>query len=500
MSTPSRLSKEDLEAVKYQAMVLRDLNSIWTPHPGQVAIGRAVFGDNARYVGVECGRNFGKTEVLAYILHRWAMLIPNEQFYYVAPFYNQASELVWDSGRLPNFLKDLRDKYVKKINESEHRITLHNGSFIKLLGADNYETARGLKPKGIGYDEFKDFDARFHKRMADNLGAKKAPIVIVGTAPPEEDHFFFKVMDDYKVRKGGKYFNFPTSVNIFFPPEEIEEARLSALRMGDYAEFQREWLAMRVRGGANAIFPMLELPPFDPVEKKYIGTSKHVVSYEETIRKIRKHPKDWELYDTYDPGTVTCFAGGFIAINRWTRKIIFLDEIYETDQMCTTTNQIYPRAVEIMELINHRDDAWDGTYDEAGAWFATEVAVDYNRNLMPSNKIAQKKEEGLGLIKDCLLQGFFQMTERCQKLMWEMSNYYKDEKGKIPKKNDHLIDLTRYTLIRAGYTKLEEEKKKVDEEDRRTFKLNKDIYEPSDDDPDYITVEEQFEQILRRAD
>jgi hypothetical protein len=496
-----RLSKEDLDQAKYTAMVLKDLQEVWPdPHIGQIEIGRAVFGEGARYVGVECGRNFGKTEILAYILHRWAMLIPNEQFYYVAPFYNQACELVWESGRLPNFLKHLREKYVAKVNETEHRMHFKNGSFIKLLGADNFETARGLKPRGVGYDEFKDFDYRFHKRMADNLGAKKAPIVIVGTPPEEEDHFFFTVMDDFKVRKGGRWFNFPTSVNHHFPPEEIEEARLSAIRRNDYAEFEREWLAKRVRGGASSIFPMLDLPPINPLTKAYEGTSKQVLRYADIVSVIKRRPKDWELYDTYDPGTTVCFAAPFMAINKWDKRVILLDEIYETDQMKTTTNQIYPRAKEKMAEVTWDEDAWLGTYDEAGVWFATEVAVNYERNLIKSEKRAQKKEDGLGLIKDLMLEGLWFMTERCQKAMWEMANYYKDDKGKIPKKNDHLIDAIRYTLIRAGYDHIPKDRKPIDDEFRRVFKLSIDISEPSEDDPDDLSVAEQFEQILRRAE
>lgn len=492
---------------KYVAQVIRDLNEVYKPHEGQLAIGRALFGEGKRFVGAECGRNFGKTDVLGSILYRWAMLIPEEQFYYCAPFLNQATELVWESGRLPGFLKHLEKRYVQQIYDSDKRIVFKNGSFVKLLGSDNYETARGLKPKGVGYDEYKDFDYRFAKRMRDNLAAKKAGIVIVGTPPPEEDHFFCQTMDDFKVRKGGAYFNFPTyneatktSINPYLDPLEIEEERQSAIRRGEYAEFQREWLAMRVRGGADAIFPMIELPPLDPFEKKYVGTSKHCIKYDEIMKEIRRRPKDWEFFTAYDAGTVTCFAVLFMGVNKYDRRVVCLDELYVTDQAKTTTDQIYPEAIIKMEEIDWREENWLESYDNAAAWFGTEVMHLYNKNILPCEKDVQKKEEKLSLIKDMLLQGLLFFTDRTQNLMKEMANYYRDDKGKIPKKNDHLIDCLRYNLNAAHYTRIEIQRKVVDPEARRVFKLNRSsIYEASDDSPDEPSVAEEFERILRRA-
>lgn len=489
---------------KYQAMVIKDLASVYTPHDGQLLMGRAIFGDRAQFVGGENGRNWGKTDFLNYILYRWALMHEGEQFYYCAPYYNQASELIWHSGRLPNFLGPLEKKYIDHIYETDKRIVFKNGSFIKLLGSDNFETSRGLKPKGVGYDEYKDFDMRFDAGMRPNLIAKKAQLVIIGTPPKEDDHPFCKTMDDFKVRKNARYFNQPTHVNPHIDPEYLKEEEESYRRRGDYAEYQREYLAMRIRGGKDAIFPMLELPPMEPFTKEYIGTSRHVIDYDTIMKEIKRRPKDWEFFDIYDAGTVTCFASLFLAINKFDRRVVALDEIYETDQMKTTTDQIYPIAELKMGDINWKEDDWLGVYDNAASWFATEVMHLYGRNLNPCEKDIQKKEEKLGLIKDMLLYKVYpllQISTRCQKLMWEMTNYYKDDKGRIPKKNDHLIDCLRYGLNAATYTRIEVTKKPIDEESRRIFKLNgrENIYEASDPDPDNITVAEQFEEILRRA-
>jgi len=139
---------DDIRSAQYLATVLHDLHSVWQPHPGQVGVGRALFYENKRRVFTRCGRKWGKTEMSLYVLYRWALTIPNGQFYYIAPYYNQASELIWKPGRLQNFLGNNRDVYIEDFHETDKRVVFKNKSFIKLIGSDNYEAGRGLNPDG----------------------------------------------------------------------------------------------------------------------------------------------------------------------------------------------------------------------------------------------------------------------------------------------------------------------------------------------------------------
>ena len=61
------------------------------------------------------------------------------------------------------------------------------------------------------------------------------------------------------------------------------------------------------------------------------------------------------------------------------------------------------------------------------------------------------KEEGLSIIKDQLIHNSVVISSNCKNLFEEMQRYAKDSRGRIPKKNDHLIDCYRYLIDAANY-------------------------------------------------
>lgn len=76
---------------------------------------------------------------------------PDGRFAYIAPYYAQAKDVVW------NYVK----KYTAGIpgttaNESELRVDLPNGARIRLYGADNYDRLRGIYLDGVILDEYAD--------------------------------------------------------------------------------------------------------------------------------------------------------------------------------------------------------------------------------------------------------------------------------------------------------------------------------------------------------
>lgn len=492
---PKFEQKNFTKSAQYIATFLNDLHSVWLPHDGQVPVGHSIFYEKKTRVFMRCGRKFGKSEFLIYLLYRWAGTTPNGQFYYVAPFYNQAAEIIWHPGRLKNFLGPYKDKYISHIYETDRRIVLHNGSFIKLVGSDNYEAGRGFNPDGAGYDEFKDHDIRFHQGFVDNLITKKAPLFITGTPPDTFDHHFVKTEEDFKVDDRGAVFKLPTYVNPYIDKEELEREKASAIRKGEWAKFMREIMAEIVPGGANSIFPMLEVPRYDE-KGDFVGESRHVKSGKRLRELVGRTYRDWEYYQMSDPGSAITMATLFVAIHKEFRTVIVLDEIYETNRMETSVKKIYPRVVKKRDAITTLMP-WKKGYDHAAAWFQVEVWNEFEEMLQKCEKDygEQKKEDSLSVIKDFLLEDMFIISDECKSFISEMSTYATDEKGKIIKAKDHLMDCIRYIFKMARIKTIPKTRIKFDEllDPREKAILEDDSYEFEEDIPANVyELEDEF--------
>jgi len=496
--------KRHVKFLQFQAQLEAEMHSFWIPHKGQVPIAKDLFRLWKRYSFLQCGRKFGKTDFAIYCMYMFAILFPNSQIYYIADTMKHGGELVWANQRLQKFFsspkrgrfetdeefaqrrligQELYEKYIDKPNNSEMRLRFKNGSFIKVDGAENYANADGIEPDFMVYDEFKSHDPRFNEAMEPNLRVKRAPLLIVGTPPEEMGTYYEKIANSFKKLPYATHYERPSFMNSHMYPDgeqdvEFQEERDKYISRGDEDVMERELYAKIVISGQKSLFPNLELPEYDYDKEIYIGESRHVKNHESLMKRIRRSPKDWDFFDTYDAGTAVCFAALFGVLNRYTKEVIILDCIYETDTRETSTGRIYPRAQEIMDEIFAFEDYWEGTYDNAAAWFMNEVLDRYGRTLMPCTKDLKNKENKLGLIRDMLWEDKLIFSDRCMRgitkdsgVLWEMINYRKDDKGRIPKENDHAIDALRYKLNAMNYDPTWVEKPKKVEDERRGFAL-----------------------------
>ncbi|HEY5688563.1 MAG TPA: hypothetical protein VIS27_09695, partial [Yeosuana sp.] len=117
------------------------------------------------------------------MLWRHALMNPGSACYYVTPEMAHGRKLVWTDPRLAGFGDK---KYVAAINSNEMIVKLTNGSFIQVIGSENFAAANGLRPAFLVYDEFCEFHPRFHETMQPNRMVYKCPLVIIGT-PPMQD-------------------------------------------------------------------------------------------------------------------------------------------------------------------------------------------------------------------------------------------------------------------------------------------------------------------------
>ncbi len=196
MLSTSNLSNVQQQIIQNAAAILQALHVSWDPHTSQKSVLYAIFYAECKQIFIECGRKWGKTEIVCYILWRWCLTNPGSACYYLAPFQKQAREILWANRRMPYFGPA---KYVAKVSDQEMRITFKNGSFIKCDGSDNYEAYRGITPKGpCIYEEFKDFRPEFHEGFEPNLAAHGSPLIIIGTPPETDDNQFCRLGDYIK--------------------------------------------------------------------------------------------------------------------------------------------------------------------------------------------------------------------------------------------------------------------------------------------------------------
>ena len=246
-----------------------DPKNHWNPHEGQEGVLKALFVRGAKLLFCQCGRKFGKTELVIYSLWRWCLLNPNSVCYYICPTQTQAKKIVWTArdkrGRLR--LQEFGpESFIKSINNDELIINFKNGSMIQVDGADNPQAAAGLSPSLIILDEFEYFKPRFWEVMGPNRATFNCPVFIIGS-PPEQiyvdrdtPHQYVELAQEARIdmiETGNSYWikrpswdNPDPSVQAFLASEKIK-----LFRRGKQAYWWREYGAELVNDNESKIFP-----------------------------------------------------------------------------------------------------------------------------------------------------------------------------------------------------------------------------------------------------
>lgn len=408
----------------------------------------AVSGDSHLYLAGKSMIPTHNTELICYVLWKHALENPGSACYYVAPEGSHARELIWENQRLQRFLGSDSAKYLNQPKNQTMVLPFKNGSYIRCIGSENYMVANGLTPSIAVYDEFKGFNHRWHIEFAPNRAAKAAPLIIIGTKPRAGNKNMEQYNEVFEYAKTDKHAyvaertTFDNPINHLPAQKEVIEREIEQLRArGEEDVVQLEYYSKVIPGGKRAVFPMLR-------------KEEHVFPHNQLIREIERDRKKLEWYCITDPGTTTVFGALFAALNRYTGKLYILDEIYETEQKNTSTGLIIPKIqTKCLDLYPKSDinDDWMKATDDAAAWFMNETMSRFGIYFSPAEKWKGTKEDGLSIIKDQLIYNSVVISSRCENLFREMEMYAKDATGKIPKKNDHLIDAYRYLNGLANY-------------------------------------------------
>lgn len=240
----------------------------WEPHPSQQLVLESIFVNDCKLVFVQCGRKWGKTEVIVYSLWRWALLNPGQSCYYICPEFKQAKEIIWKSrdrkGRL-RIQEFGPNDFIESIDNTELRINFKNGSFIKVDGSDNFDAWAGISPHFVVLDEFRSFKPQFYGVMNPNRATFNAPQIIIGTPPPQiwidkdTPHQYVEVAQEAKLDMLETGLSFHIKRPSWDNPDPLihtflrsEKKRL--FRLGKQAEWWREYGAELVSGGEAKVF------------------------------------------------------------------------------------------------------------------------------------------------------------------------------------------------------------------------------------------------------
>lgn len=101
----------------------------------------------ARNIVVKAGKRFGKTKLATYKIVKWAFEEPG-MYWYIAPTYRQAKNIAWRE-----FNTLIPPSLIKRRLENELLLELVGGIPLQLIGADNEDSLRGPKLKGVVLDE-----------------------------------------------------------------------------------------------------------------------------------------------------------------------------------------------------------------------------------------------------------------------------------------------------------------------------------------------------------
>lgn len=256
---------------------------------------KSVWGDNHRFLVINCGRRAGKSTISALRMLWFASENKDSIVWYVAPNYKQAKTIMWQ------MMRELVPKQaIRKTNETELKIELINGSQILLKGAEDPDSLRGVRIDFAVFDEVAFFNRweEAWKVMRPTLADSKASCWFIST-PNGFNHF--KEMAE-STDPDWNYHHYTTYDNPHIPVEEVEAMKL---------EMDEDSFAQEVMG---------EFRKMSGLIYKEFDRNIHMVDVPDIT--------GWTIYRSLDFGFAHKTALGYFAVNTTGTEIYMYDGLY----------------------------------------------------------------------------------------------------------------------------------------------------------------------------
>jgi phage terminase large subunit len=191
----------------------------YAPRPQQLAIHQGLA--RHRFGVVVAHRRMGKSVAAVNHLQKCALLCQRERprFAFIAPTYTMGKSIVWNylehfSGPIPGV-----DRKV-----SELAVNYPNGGQVRIYGADNPDSLRGLYFDGVVLDEYGLMPPRIYTEvLRPALSDRQGWALFLGT--PAGKNQFYDIVQTAKADPTWFFAEFKASQTRIIPPEELAAAR-----------------------------------------------------------------------------------------------------------------------------------------------------------------------------------------------------------------------------------------------------------------------------------
>lgn len=191
----------------------------YQPRPLQAAIHEGM--DAHRFGAVVCHRRFGKSVCGINHLQVAALECQRDRprFAFLAPTYTQAKSIAWDY-----LLHYSRPIPGVKVRVSELSVDYPNGGQIRLFGADNPDSLRGLYFDGVVLDEYGLMPPRiFSEVLRPALSDRQGWALFLGT--PAGKNQFYDVIQQAKRDPSWFHAEYKASQTGYVAQDELDAAR-----------------------------------------------------------------------------------------------------------------------------------------------------------------------------------------------------------------------------------------------------------------------------------
>jgi len=406
---------------------------------------KEVNNDKHRFRVICAGRRAGKSVLSRMIVLRWAVSEVGD-YWIVSPTYKQAEMIHW-----AEIQKEIPREWIKKIVGRPHlTVELMNGSTIVLKGAENPDTLRGVKIRGLVIDEIasiRNWDWLWLEVLRPTLADYEAPAIFIST--PKGYNHFYDLFQQGQVEGQYKSWRFTSYDN---PNEAIQREANQAKKELTEDTFAQEWMA-DFRKYTGLVFK-----EFD---RKY-----HVI-------KPFDIPKEWEAYRGMDFGSTNPTVCVFIAVDGDSNWFIY-DEHYEAGKTIDYHAGVINAKSKDKSFRTFGDPSgtqWITEFNQRGIYITPankETGTNINSWVrFGIEKVAEKLKRTLGHTvenvpanKKGLAKVF--VFDNCVNTIREFETYRWKEKSvtqaqdlnepDVPDKaNDHSMDAIRYFAV--SYTK-----------------------------------------------